>query len=238
MRRLRRSKNGNSHTIKLSEAVAQKVRIGVMARTKPFEEHPLLYEDWFERSRFVYESELLAVKTQLPEKGRGVEIGVGSGRFAAPLGIKIGVEPSVAMRGMARDREIEVIGGVAEALPFKDYGFEFALMVTAICFLDNTEIALEEAYRILRPNGSLVIGFVDKDSLLGKLYLKRRHESLFYGIATFYSVDEVANYLRKAGFGEFEFSQTIFRPLKEITSIEPIKEGYGEGSFVVVRARR
>ena len=209
-----------------------------MAKTKPFEEHQLLYEEWFEKNGFVYESELLAVKNQLPGGGRGVEIGVGSGRFAAPLGIKIGVEPAVAMRELARDRGIEVIGGVAEALPLKECEFDFALMVTAICFLDDTEAALQEAYRVIRPNGSLVIGFVDKDSLLGKLYLKRRHESLFYGIATFYSVDEVMNYLRETGFRDFGFSQTIFKPLKEIHAIEPVKEGYGEGSFVVVRARR
>jgi len=209
-----------------------------MVRTKPFEEHSLLYEAWFEKNRFVYDSELLAVQTQLPEMGKGVEIGVGSGRFAAPLGITIGIEPAVAMRGMARDRGIEVIGGAAEDLPLKECAFDFALMVTAICFLDNAEAALQEAYRVLKPNGSLVIGFVDKDSLIGRSYLRKRHESLFYGIATFFSVDEVVNYLRKSGFRDLKFSQTIFRPLKEITSIEPIKDGYGEGSFVVIRARR
>jgi SAM-dependent methyltransferase len=209
-----------------------------MARTKPFEERPLLYEEWFERNRFVYESELLAVKTQLPESGRGMEIGVGSGRFAAPLDIKIGVEPAVTMREIARDRGIDVIAGVAEALPFKESEFEFALMVTAICFLDNAEVALEEAYRVVKPNGVLVIGFVDKESLIGKSYLERRRESVFYAIATFYSVDEVTTHLKKAGFRDFGFSQTIFRPLREIRSIEPIKKGYGEGSFVVVRARR
>ena len=209
-----------------------------MVRTKPFEEHPILYEDWFEKNRFVYDSELLAVKAQLPESGRGVEIGVGSGRFAAPLGIEIGVEPAVAMREMARERGIEVIGGAAEALPIKECEFDFALMVTAICFVDNAGAALREAYRVLKPNGSFVIGFIDKDSLIGKSYLKRRHESIFYGIATFYSVDEVANYLRKTGFRDLGFSQTIFRPLKKIISIEPIKKGYGEGSFIVIRARR
>jgi SAM-dependent methyltransferase len=207
-----------------------------MARTKPFEEHPLLYEDWFERNRFVYESELLAVRTQLPESGRGVEIGVGSGRFAAPLGIKIGVEPAVAMRAMARDRGIEVIGGVAEALPFKECEFGLALMVTTICFLDNTEAALKEAYRVLKSDGSLIVGLIDKNSPLGKTYLKHRNESAFYKVATFYSVDEVVNYLKKAGFRDFGFSQTIFKPLNGITAIEPVVEGYGEGSFVVIRA--
>jgi SAM-dependent methyltransferase len=209
-----------------------------MVRTEPFEEHSLLYEDWFEKNRFAYDSELLAVKTRLPERGKGVEIGVGSGRFAVPLGIEIGIEPAVAMRAMARDRGIEVVGGAAEALPFREGVFDFALMVTTICFVDNAESALREACRVLKPNGSLVIGFVDKESLVGRSYLRKRHESLFYGIATFFSVDEVVNYLRKTGFRDLEFSQTIFRPLKEITNIEPIRDGYGEGSFVVISAKR
>jgi len=209
-----------------------------MVRTKPFEEHSLLYEDWFEKNRFVYDSELLAVQTKLPASGTGVEIGVGSGRFAVPLGIKIGIEPAAAMREMARDKGLDVIGGAAESLPLKDCAFDFALIVTTICFVDNPEAALQEAYRVLKPNGSLVIGFVDKDSLIGRSYLRKRHESLFYGIATFFSVDEVVDYLRKTGFRDLKLSQTIFRPLKDIVNIEPIKDGYGEGSFVVIRARR
>jgi ubiquinone/menaquinone biosynthesis C-methylase UbiE len=111
-------------------------------------------------------------------------------------------------------------------------------MVTTICFVDNAEAALRESYRVLKTYGSLVIGFIDKDSLIGRSYLRKRHESLFYGIATFYSLDEVVNYLKKTGFRDFEFSQTIFRPLQEITNIEPIKEGYGQGSFVVAKARK
>ena len=207
-----------------------------MARTKPFEEHPFQYEDWFQRNKFAYESELQAISSQLPERRDGVEIGVGSGRFAAPLGIKIGVEPAGNMSKIARTRGIEVIEGVAEALPFHDFHFDFVLMVTTICFLDDVEVALKEAYRVIKQNGSLIIGFVDKNSSLGKLYLKHKNESVFYELATFYSVDEVVCYLKNTGFSDFCFSQTIFQDLKEIGGIEPIKEGYGEGSFVVISA--
>jgi ubiquinone/menaquinone biosynthesis C-methylase UbiE len=209
-----------------------------MVRTEPFEQYPLQYEAWFERNRFVYESELEAIRAQLPEGGKGVEIGAGSGRFAAPLGISIGVEPAPAMRKIAQTRGIDVIGGVGEALPFDELQFDFALMITTICFLDNVEVALKEAYRVTKLNGSLIIGFVDKQSSLGKIYLKYRNESVFYRIATFYSVDEVLWYLERAGFRDFCFTQTIFRNLNEISDIEPIKNGYGEGSFVVVRARK
>jgi SAM-dependent methyltransferase len=206
-----------------------------MAKTEPFDEHIDQYEYWFVVNEYAYESELKAVKALLPASGEGFEIGVGSGLFAKPLGIKFGVEPSAKMREIAQKRGIDVIDGVGEALPYADSRFDFSLMVTTICFLDDVEAAMKEAYRVLKPGGSLIIGFVDKDSNLGKLYQNHKKESLFYGIATFYSVDEVILYLEKAHFRNFTFTQTIFHNLKEINSVEPVKEGYGEGSFVVVR---
>ncbi|MFW6147510.1 MAG: class I SAM-dependent methyltransferase [Thermodesulfobacteriota bacterium] len=209
-----------------------------MARTKPFEDHSIAYEDWFDRNRFVYDSELLAVKAQLPGAGKALEIGVGSGRFAAPLNIEIGVEPSAAMRSIARDKGITVIGGIAEALPFKESCFDVTLMVTTICFVDSVESSMQESYRVLKQGGSFVVGFIDKDSLIGRTYLKKRDESLFYGAATFYSLDQIVDYLKKTGFRDLRFSQTVFRPLQQISAIEPVKDGYGEGSFVVVNARK
>jgi ubiquinone/menaquinone biosynthesis C-methylase UbiE len=207
-----------------------------MAKIEPFEKYPYQYEDWFERNKFVYESELRAISKQLPESKKGIEIGVGSGRFAAPLGIKIGVEPSNEMGKLAQKRGIEVINGMAESLPFDDSQFDFALMTTTICFVDDMVASFQEAYRVLKPGGFLIIGFIEKESPIGRLYQKHKGESMFYGIATFYTVDEVISNLKKVGFKNFNFTQTIFHNLAEIRDIEPIKEGYGEGSFVVVRA--
>jgi SAM-dependent methyltransferase len=207
-----------------------------MARIEPFEKHPLQYEQWFDRHKFAYESELQAIRKLLPQHGNGLEIGIGSGRFAAPLGIKLGLEPSSKMMEIAQARGIEVIGGVGESLPFRDSQFDFATMVTTICFLDDVEVAFSEAYRILKPGGCLIIGFIDKDSSIGQLYQQHKNENVFYRVATFYSVDEVVSHLKIAGFKVFNFAQTIFHSLAEIKGIEPVREGYGEGSFVVVRA--
>ena len=191
-----------------------------------------------ERNKLPYLSELQAIKSQLPENGYGLEIGVGSGRFAAPLGIKLGVEPSKKMGEIAKQRGIDVIDGVAENLPFNDAQLDFALMITTVCFLDDVETAFGEAYRVLKPDGCLIIGFIDKDSPLGKLYQRRKEDSLFYRVATFYSVNEVILFLKKAGFKNFNFTQTIFHNLAEIRNVEPLKEGYGEGSFVVIKATK
>ena len=108
-----------------------------MPKTEPFELFTDAYEKWFVDNKQIYELELETVKQLLPPKSHGLEVGVGSGRFAAPLGIKIGVEPSRAMAEIARKRGIEVVVGVAEKLPFKDNSFDFVLLVTTICFVDD-----------------------------------------------------------------------------------------------------
>lgn len=209
-----------------------------MARIEPFEKYSEKYEDWFEKNKFVYGSEIQAIKELFPKVKKSIEIGVGSGKFAVPLGIKTGVDPSPRMRNIAQQRGIKVIDAIAEELPFKDSQFELVLMVTTICFVDNLNLTFREAYRILKLGGYLIIGFVDKDSSLGKLYQQHKEESLFYKIATFYSTKEVVYNLSRVGFKEFNFKQTIFHSLNEIKNVELVKEGYGEGSFVAIRARK
>jgi ubiquinone/menaquinone biosynthesis C-methylase UbiE len=210
----------------------------IMARIKPFEIFPDRYEEWFEINSFVYESELQAVKQLMPEGGKGIEVGVGSGRFAAPLGITSGIEPSAEMRRIARSRGIEAIDGVAESLPFKDTQFDFVLMVTTICFLDDINAAFGETFRVLKPEGYFIICFIDKESPIGQFYYKHKDENPFYKIADFYSVNEVTQHLKQAGFDCFHFTQTVFHNLSEIKEVEPVKEWYGKGSFVVIRAKK
>lgn len=207
-----------------------------MKKVEPFNRYADRYEDWFERNKFAYESELLAVKRLLPQSGVGIEVGVGSGRFAETLGIKIGVDPSIRMGEIARRRGIEIVAGIAENLPIRDSRFDFVLLVTTICFLDDVKKALDEAYRVMKPGGAIVIGFVDKNSHLGKSYQQRKSENVFYSVATFLSVAEIVRDLERVGFEDIAFAQTIFHNLGDIRDIEPVREGYGDGSFVVVRA--
>jgi len=55
-----------------------------MAKIAPFEAHRNRYEQWFEDNRFAYEAEIEAVRLLLPKGGEGLEVGVGTGRFAVP----------------------------------------------------------------------------------------------------------------------------------------------------------
>jgi SAM-dependent methyltransferase len=209
-----------------------------MAKIGPFEEHALEYDAWFERNRYAYQSELDAIRKLLPRSGNGVEIGVGTGRFAAPLGVSQGVEPSAAMRSIAEGRGINTLDGIAEALPYENASFDFALMVTTICFVDDPLGALDEAYRVLKPAGTLLVGLVDRDSPLGRAYEVNSRSSVFYRDARFFSVDEAVSLMRAAGFEHFSFCQTVFGLLHEIQNVQPVEEGYGRGSFVVIAARK
>ena len=200
-----------------------------VARTRAFDENTERYDTWFERHAALYESELAAVRDLLPASGEGVEVGVGTGRFAAPLGIKRGVEPSAPMREIARSRGIDAVDGVAEALPYEDACFDLLLMVTTICFVDDVRAALEEARRVLRPGGAILIGFVDRESPVGKRYAEHRDESPFYSDAEFLSAGELAHRLKEAGFSDLAFRQTVFGTRPGAEEMEQPAEGYGRG---------
>jgi SAM-dependent methyltransferase len=206
-----------------------------MTKTAAFDEQPNGYDAWFEKHPDLYLAELEAVRSFIPASGSGVEIGVGTGRFAAPLGITLGVEPAPQMAELARERGIEVLEAVAEALPFTDASFDFAVMVTVVCFLDDVALALREACRVLKPNGILVIGFIDRESRLGQQYSHKKEQNQFYRDATFYSVSELVVLLNKTGFSNFAYRQTLFP--EEATNLS-VKEGYGKGGFVVIRAHK
>jgi len=203
-----------------------------MPRTEPFEKQSDRYDAWFEKNRDVYHAEIEAIRQMIPfPEAWGVEVGVGSGKFAGPLGIKIGVEPAESMAAKAEKLGIHVFRDVAEELPFSDAEFDFVLMVTTICFVEDILQSFREAFRVLKPRGCIIVGFVDKESELGKQYLDRRDTSVFYKEAIFFSSREVSDYLIHAGFGDLTFRQTLIPG-------EPqgmIRDGSGNGAFVVIR---
>lgn len=209
-----------------------------MPKVAPFEDYTERYDRWFEEYEDAYQSELEALRRLVPPTGYGLEIGVGSARFSAPLDIDIGVDPSEEMLGYARERGTETVKGVAEFLPFKDGTFDTVLLVTTICFVDDIPLTLAEAARVLDSDGALVMGYIDKNSPVGRIYQEKKTENPFYREAVFVSTDEIVEELETTGFSDFEFVQTIYHWPDEIDDPEPVDEGYGDGSFVGIKATR
>ena len=209
-----------------------------MAKTKIFDEHISEYENWFIKNDFIYQSELKAVEKAIPKNKNGFEIGIGSGLFAKPLGIKEGIEPSTKMREKAIEKGLIVKNAVAEDLPYEANEWDFALMVTTICFLDDIYKSFQEVYRVLKNEGQLIIAFVDKNSPVGRTYLENKHKSLFYKDAFFWGTEEITNILEETGFIVKNIYQTIFGQLNEINQIQEVVDGFGNGSFIVIQAQR
>lgn len=209
-----------------------------MKQVEIFDKNVQEYESWYDKYPFVYESELIAIREQLkklPENIRGIEVGLNTGKFALPLGIKEGIEPASEMAEIARKRGIEVMEEMAEGMPYSDLSFDFVLFVT-VCHLNDLKEALKESNRVLKRNGCVIIGFIDNDGEIADSYKEKRKWSTFYKHARFWSVNEIRNLLKETGFKHLEFNQTLFGDIDDITEVEFPKEGYGEGSFVVVKA--
>lgn len=166
-----------------------------------FEQFAADYDRWFEEHLAEYHAELARIRRLLPSPDpRAVEVGVGSGRFAAPLGIPLGIEPSLALGRMARERGVEVIRGRTESLPLRDGSCSSVLMVTVICFLDDPVPAFLETRRVLVPGGTLVLGFIEREGEVARKYLHEKGKHKFLSRARFYSSDEVRALLGRTGF--------------------------------------
>lgn len=207
-----------------------------MAKSDIFEQYAAEYDSWFDNHKAEFTLELKAIRALLPDTGMGIEIGAGTGRFTQALGISLGVEPSAAMRKIATERSVHIINGLAESIPVANHSYDYALLVTAVCFLDSLEAAFKEVHRILKDNGYIIIALIDKTSTVGTKYAKNKNK--FYQDATFYSVDEIQKELELSGFHYFEFVQAMLPGDGGQCRVEDIKQGYGEGSFVVLRAQK
>lgn len=204
-----------------------------MKDTNPFDAIAKEYDQWFDDNMNIFRSELNAIKYFLPDEGTGVEIGVGTGRFAMELGIKYGIEPSGNMGMYAEQRGIKVITGNAENLPYKNESFDFAIMVAVDPFVENVVKVYQEIFRILKFGGKLIIGTLHKEGTAAREYMEMP-DSEVYKSAQFHTVSESIEQLQLSGFTTFNTCQALFtmQPLKEEIPIP----GYDKGSFVVIEA--
>ena len=194
------------------------------------------YDEWFDKNEFIYLTELEALRKLVPANGKGLEVGVGTGRFAVPLNISVGIDPSFEMLKIAEERGVDIVSGEGENLPFKDNEFDYVLLMVTLCFVKNPQKVIRESKRVTKNGGKIVVGIIDKESDLGKFYQKK--DTLFYTVAKFYTVKECIKLLKKNRFKNIVSYQTIFKLPGEINEIEQIKVGYGEGGFVVISGEK
>lgn len=96
-------------------------------------------------------------------KGTILEVGCGTGHWIQTLtsrGYKVaGVEPAQAMLDVARKKvpQANLVQGKAEALPFSEPTFDRVFCINAFHHFSDQKLFMTEAYRVLRPGGSIMI---------------------------------------------------------------------------------
>ncbi|MBN2830885.1 MAG: methyltransferase domain-containing protein [Candidatus Omnitrophica bacterium] len=201
-----------------------------------FNKYHKKYDAWYENNRFAYLSEVEALKKVVPKKGKGLEVGVGTGRFASLLGIKDGVDPSTQMIKIGKKRGLNARFGFGEKLPYANGSFDYAAIIITICFVKDPKLVISEIRRVLKKEGRIIVGIVDKNSFLGRYYKSKK--SVFYKNARFFSAAEIIKLLKKAGFKKFITYQTLSMLPQDIKLIEKPKKGFGRYGFVAIAGKK
>jgi SAM-dependent methyltransferase len=104
----------------------------------------------------------------LEHGARVLEVGCGSGAVTRALallpgtGSVVGVDPSPGFLAAARKlsgdiANVEFVEGEAKALPLEDASFDAVVFHTTLCHVPDPDVALSDAFRVLRRGGRLAV---------------------------------------------------------------------------------
>jgi len=91
-------------------------------------------------------------------------------------------------------------------------------MVMTVCFLDDLKCSFREAHRVLKTRGLFLTGFADKP-VSSEDYMRRENK-------------------KACSTDTRHFRQTLFSSFSDMREHNTVKLGYGEDSFVVIKAER
>jgi ubiquinone/menaquinone biosynthesis C-methylase UbiE len=199
------------------------------------------YDAWYDTpsGRAAFAEEVDALRPLLGGLSRPwLEVGVGTGRFAAALGVDMGLDPARAALALARARGVAVVQGVGEALPFRERTFGALLLTFTLCFLTDPARALREAHRVLRRDGALMLGFIPAEGPWGRYYRALAAQGHpYYAHARFYSRAEAMTLLAESGFVVVRRRAALHRAPRAAPDGGPAREGDSpEAGFLALRA--
>jgi len=120
----------------------------------------------------------------IARESRSLEIGIGTGRIAVPLlqrGVSVtGVDLSLAMMAELQSKNANhnlraaLAQADANALPFPDATFDCAVAVHVFHLVANWQHAVQEAWRVVKRGGILLITYHRRDPQSANVRIRRR----------------------------------------------------------------
>ncbi|WP_339061126.1 class I SAM-dependent methyltransferase [Tepidibacillus marianensis] len=170
------------------------------------------YDEWYESKLGsfvdVVEKNLVEELAQPKPNEKVLDMGSGTGTYSlwlARLGLDVtAFDQSIEMLKVAHSKAqrqggkpIQFVQGNAEKIPFEENTFDLVVSVTAVEFMDEPVNALQEAVRVLKPGGRLVIGLLTKHSPWGELYTEKAKvdPNNLFAKAHLYTEEEVSQLL-------------------------------------------
>lgn len=192
------------------------------------------YDKWFDSDvgKVLFKLEADAIMLLIKDLEHPfLEIGVGTGRFAEVLGIEFGVDLSQEVLKIAKKRGIKVTLTAGEKLPFESGSFGGVFILFTLCFVKEPQKVINEAKRVLKAGGVLIIGIINRESSWGAAYMKKQAEGHpIYRYAKFYNVNETREMIERSGLIVDSYSSTLCQP--------PSKKPLSNMSFVCIKARK
>ncbi len=132
------------------------------------------FSGWYERERgrgyhaLLDDLEVRVVEEHL-RGGRALEVGCGTGlileRVARVADRAVGIDLSAGMLQQAKARGLDVMQGLATALPFADGSFDVTYSFKVLAHVPDLPRALSEMARVTRPGGYVVYELYNRHSL-------------------------------------------------------------------------
>ncbi len=200
-----------------------------MTTADVFERLAARYDAWYDgpAGSVVLPAELACLRPLLAGLARPwAEVGVGSGRFAAALGVEVGVDPAAAPLALARSRGVHAVRGIGERLPFRSGVFGAVLIVVTVCFAADPAALLAEARRVIRDDGAVVLGEVFAESAWGRFYQRKGAAGHpFYSAARFLTRQQALAMVTAAGLQVQAARSTLCQPPTGSPRPEPARDG-------------
>ena len=104
-----------------------------------------------------------------------LDLGCGSGLLSKKLDNLIGTDISFGMLEIAKEQGEKVVQAESESLPFKSQVFDVVFSFTVLQSSNDLKKSVEEAKRVLRPNSTLILTYLEKKFDLKVISALRKH---------------------------------------------------------------